>query len=43
MVCGRGGHAQDSFAHGTADVFGNGFGLRDDEQLLFKLGYRFDI
>jgi hypothetical protein len=42
VVCGRGGHAQDSFAHSATEAFGNSFGLRDDEQLV-KLSYRFGI
>ena len=43
VVYGRGGYAQDSFARSTTDVFDNSFALRDDEQLLVKVSYRFDI
>ena len=30
-------------ARNSGEVFGNSFSLRDDEQLLVKLSYRFDI
>ena len=43
VVYGRGGYALDGYARTTSDVFGNSFTLRDDEQLLVKLSYRFDI
>ncbi len=43
VVYGRGGYAMDGYARATGDVFGNSFTLRDDEQLLVKLSYRFDI
>ena len=43
VVYGRGGYAMDGYARTTGDVFGNSFALRDDEQLLVKLSYRFDI
>jgi hypothetical protein len=43
VVYGRGGYALDGYARNTADAFGNSFALRDDEQLLVKLSYRFDI
>jgi hypothetical protein len=43
VVYGRGGYAMDGYARATADVFSNSFALRDDEQLLVKLSYRFDI
>lgn len=43
VVYGRGGYALDGYARHSADVFGNSFALRDDEQLLIKLSYRFDM
>ncbi|RAN77154.1 hypothetical protein B5P43_20830 [Bacillus sp. SRB_336] len=43
VVYGRGGYALDGYARNTADVFGNSFALRDDEQLLVKVSYRFDM
>ncbi|HZY34453.1 MAG TPA: DUF5916 domain-containing protein [Rhodanobacter sp.] len=43
VVYGRGGYAQDEFAGNTTDALRNSFALRDDEQLLVKLSYRFDI
>jgi hypothetical protein len=43
VVYGRGGYAMDGYARATADVFSNSFALRDDEQLLVKLSYRFDM
>ncbi len=43
VVYGRGGYALDNETRDAADVFGNSFRLRDDEQLLVKLSYRFDI
>jgi hypothetical protein len=43
IVYGRGGYAMDGYARSADDVFGNTFALRDDEQLLVKLSYRFDL
>ena len=43
VVYGRGGYAQDDFTGTTTDALRNSFALRDDEQLLVKLSYRFDI
>ena len=43
VVYGRGGYALDGYARNSADAFGNSFALRDDEQLLVKLSYRFDM
>ena len=43
VVYGRGGYAMDGLARRTGDVFGNSLALRDDEQLLVKLSYRFDM
>ena len=43
VVYGRGGYALDEYARHGADAFGSTFSLRDDEQLLVKLSYRFDM
>ncbi|HEY8587721.1 MAG TPA: DUF5916 domain-containing protein [Rhodanobacter sp.] len=43
VVYGRGGYALDGMARATDDLFARSFSLRDDEQLLIKLSYRFDI
>jgi hypothetical protein len=43
VVYGRGGYALDGHARNSGDVFGDSFALRNDEQLLVKLSYRFDI
>jgi hypothetical protein len=43
VVYGRGGYALDDFTHSATEIFGNTFALRDDEQLLVKLSYRFDM
>lgn len=43
VVYGRGGYALDGYARNTGDRFGRSFALRDDEQLLVKLSYRFDL
>ena len=43
VVYGRGGYAMDGYARHAADAFGSSFTLRDDEQWLVKLSYRFDI
>jgi hypothetical protein len=43
VVYGRGGYALDGHARSSLDAFGNSFALRDDEQLLVKLSYRFDM
>jgi hypothetical protein len=43
VVYGRGGYAMDGYARRTSDVFDRSFALRDDEQLLVKLSYRFDM
>ena len=42
VVYGRGGFEQDESADGTGRVLRNSFNLRDDEQLLVKLSYRFE-
>ena len=47
VVYGRGGYALDPFLSGTVggapSQFGSAFSLRDDEQLLVKLDYRFEL
>ncbi len=43
VVYGRGGYASDDFAAGPASQFRDAFSLRDDEQLLIKLAYRFEL
>lgn len=43
VVYGRGGFMYDSFAAGAFDQFGDAFSLRNDEQLLVKLAYRFEL
>lgn len=43
VVYGRGGYALDGYGGNSRDLFGRSFSLRDDEQLLVKLSYRFDI
>jgi hypothetical protein len=43
VVYGRGGYALDGYGGNSSDLFGRSFSLRDEEQLLVKLSYRFDI
>ncbi|MCE7031828.1 DUF5916 domain-containing protein [Lysobacter sp. GX 14042] len=43
VVYGRGGYALDGFAASPYDQLGDAFRLRDDEQLLVKLAYRFEL
>lgn len=43
VVYGRGGNAFDEFANGADEQLVDAFSLRDDEQLLVKLSYRFEI
>ena len=43
VVYGRGGFMYDGYAAGAFDQIGNAFSLRDDEQLLVKLAYRFEL
>ena len=43
VVYGRGGFLYDTYAAGAFEQFGNAFSLRDDEQLLVKLSYRFEL
>ncbi len=42
VVYGRGGFMSDNYAAGAFNQFGDAFALRDDEQLLIKLAYRFE-
>ncbi len=43
VVYGRGGFGYDPYAAGAFDQFTDAFALRDDEQLLVKLAYRFEL
>lgn len=43
VVYGRGGFMYDGYAEGAFNQFGDAFSLRDDEQLLVKLAYRFEL
>lgn len=43
VVYGRGGYAQEDFTDGTGDLLQEAFELRNDEQLLVKLSYRFEM
>ena len=43
VVYGRGGFGYDSFAAGAFDQFNDAFNLRNDEQLVVKLAYRFEL
>ena len=43
VVYGRGGFGFDDFAAGAFNQFGDSFSLRNDEQLLVKLAYRFEL
>ena len=42
IVYGRGGYRQDEFADDSGRLLRDSFRLRDDEQLLIKLSYRFE-
>lgn len=42
MVYGRGGAMFDGFSRSATHQLSRSFGLRDDEQLLVKLSYRFE-
>jgi hypothetical protein len=42
VVYGRGGFEQTQFAEESGRVLRDSFSLRDDEQLLIKLSYRFE-
>jgi len=39
----RGGFGFDEFSQGVGGLLGDAFSLRDTEQFLVKLSYRFDI
>jgi len=43
VVYGRGGFGYDAFAAGAFDQFSDAFSLRNDEQLVVKLAYRFEL
>ena len=43
VVYGRGGYREDAYSDGVGDLLGDSFDLRDDEQLLVKLSYRFEL
>ncbi len=43
VVYGRGGYRMDDVSQGRGALLGDSFGLRDDEQLLVKLSYRFEL
>lgn len=43
VVYARGGYEQDADMAGTGDALHGSFRLRDDEQLLVKLNYRFEL
>jgi len=43
IVYGRGGYQQDAFSEEPSQLLRDSFDLRDDEQLLVKLSYRFEL
>jgi len=43
VVYGRGGRENNRFGDSAGALLGDAFGLRDDEQLLVKLSYRFEL
>ena len=43
VVYGRGGYQQDAFSEQTGHLLRDSFSLRDDEQLLVKFSYRFEM
>ena len=43
VVYGRGGYQQDLFSEDTGHLLRESFSLRDDEQLLVKFSYRFEL
>ena len=43
VVYGRGGFERNEFSDELGGLLGDSFDLRDDEQLLVKLSYRFEI
>ncbi|RYD14427.1 MAG: hypothetical protein EOP90_13525 [Lysobacteraceae bacterium] len=43
VVYGRGGYREDAFSDQTGHLLRDSFSLRDDEQLLVKFSYRFEL
>jgi hypothetical protein len=43
VVYGRGGYRQDAYSDDVGSLLGESFDIRDDEQLLVKLSYRFEL
>ena len=43
VVYGRGGFGYDTYAAGAFEQFNDAFSLRNDEQLVVKLAYRFEL
>ncbi|HEX2083478.1 MAG TPA: hypothetical protein VHF86_08370, partial [Xanthomonadaceae bacterium] len=43
VVYGRGGYRQDAYSDEVGSLLGESFDIRDDEQLLVKLSYRFEL
>ena len=43
VVYGRGGYQQDPFTERASDLLRDSLDLRDDEQLMVKLSYRFEL
>ncbi len=43
VVYGRGGYAQNAYQRDTTTLLRNSFALRDDDELLVKLDYRFEL
>ncbi len=43
VVYGRGGYRQDPYSDDVGGLLGDAFDIRDDEQLLVKLSYRFEL
>ncbi|HEX5662864.1 MAG TPA: DUF5916 domain-containing protein [Xanthomonadaceae bacterium] len=43
VVYGRGGYRQDPYSDDVGNLLGDSFDIRDDEQLLVKLSYRFEL
>jgi hypothetical protein len=39
----RGGYGFNDFSQNVGSLFGDAFSLRDSEQLLVKLSYRFEL
>ena len=43
VVYGRGGYQEDPYSEETGQLLRDTFSLRDDEQLLVKFSYRFEL